>query len=131
MKFWIFMFTMNLLIPIIMIIFGKLFIKNAPKSINMAYGYRTSMSMKNKDTWSYAHKLFGCIWYKLGFVLLILSIIASLFTLNRSDNIISTVTLIIQTTEMIVLILPIFYVEKKLKNIFDSDGNRKSIEDIK
>ena len=131
MKFWIFMFIMNLLIPVIMIIFGKLFIKNAPKSINMAYGYRTSMSMKNKNTWSYAHKLFGGIWYKLGFVLLILSIIASLFTLNRSDNIISTVTLIIQTTEMIVLILPIFYVEKKLKNIFDSDGNRKSIEDIK
>ncbi len=34
MGFWIFMMVMELLIPLIMIIFGKLFSKKAPKEIN-------------------------------------------------------------------------------------------------
>ena len=31
--------------------FWKIFMKKAPKEINSVFGYRTSMSMKNKDTW--------------------------------------------------------------------------------
>ena len=50
MGFWIFMLIMDLLIPVTMIGFGSYFMKNAPKEINAVFGYRTSMSMKNKDT---------------------------------------------------------------------------------
>ena len=50
MGFWIFMLIMNLLIPATMIGFGRYFMKKAPKEINAVFGYRTSMSMKNKDT---------------------------------------------------------------------------------
>lgn len=50
MGFWIFMTIMNLLIPLTMILFGIYFIKKSPKEINTTFGYRTSMSMKNKDT---------------------------------------------------------------------------------
>lgn len=42
------MVVMLLLIPIAMIFFGKYFIKSAPKEISMAFGYRTSMSMKTR-----------------------------------------------------------------------------------
>ena len=49
MGFWIFMLIMDLLIPLTMIGFGRYFIKKAPKEINGVFGYRTSMSMKNKD----------------------------------------------------------------------------------
>lgn len=55
MGFLIFMVIMLLLTPLTMIGFGKYFIKSAPKEINGAFGYRTSMSMKNKDTWQFAH----------------------------------------------------------------------------
>ena len=51
MGFWIFMFMTTLLIPVMMIVFGLIFLKNPPKEINWAYGYRTSMSMKNQETW--------------------------------------------------------------------------------
>ena len=50
MEFWIFMLIMDLLLPFTMIGFGKYFMKKAPKEINSVFGYRTSMSMKNKDT---------------------------------------------------------------------------------
>ena len=56
MGFWIFMLIMDLLLPFTMIGFGRYFTKKAPKEINSVFGYRTSMSMKNKDTWEFAHK---------------------------------------------------------------------------
>ena len=57
MGFWIFMLIMDLLLPFTMIGFGRYFMKKAPKEINSVFGYRTSMSMKNKDTWEFAHNI--------------------------------------------------------------------------
>ena len=65
------MFIFNLLIPVLMIIFGRIMYKHAPKSINGVYGYRTSMSMKNEDTWKFAHDDCGRLWYKIGLIMLI------------------------------------------------------------
>ena len=56
MGFWIFMLIMDLLIPFTMIGFGKMFLKKAPDQINYVFGYRTSMSMKNQDTWVIAER---------------------------------------------------------------------------
>ena len=56
MGFWIFMLLMNLMIPLTMIGFGRSFMKNTPKEINAVFGYRTSISMKNKDTWENPHR---------------------------------------------------------------------------
>ena len=51
MGFWIYMLLMNLLNTFTLIGFGKHFMRKAPKEINEVFGYRTPMSMKNKDTW--------------------------------------------------------------------------------
>ena len=40
-----------IIIPALMIICGKYYIKKAPKNINHFVGYRTTRSMKNKETW--------------------------------------------------------------------------------
>lgn len=66
MGYWFFMLAMNLLLPAIMIISGGYFMKKAPKEINYIFGYRTNMSMKNKDTWEFAHKYMGKLWFRLG-----------------------------------------------------------------
>ena len=55
MGFWIFMLVMDLLFPVIMIVMGRYFMKTSPKEINYIFGYRTNMSMKNKDTWNTAY----------------------------------------------------------------------------
>ena len=64
--FWVFMLIMDLLLPFTMIGFGKYFMTKGPKEINSAFGYRTSMSMKNHDTWEFAHKYCGKLWYIAG-----------------------------------------------------------------
>ena len=58
MGIWFMMLGFNLLIPAIMLGAGKLFLKKAPKDIYWIFGYRTTMSMKNADTWAFAHIFF-------------------------------------------------------------------------
>lgn len=62
MGFWIFMVVMDLLIPLTMIGFGRYFLKSAPKEINVIFGYRTTMSMKNRDIWEFAHRYCGILF---------------------------------------------------------------------
>ena len=52
MGFWFFMLAMGLLFPVVMILFGTMFMKSAPKKINYIFGYRTDMSMKNRKSGS-------------------------------------------------------------------------------
>ena len=66
---------MNLLFPLIMIVMGRYFMKKSPKEINYIFGYRTNMSMKNKDTWDFSHKYFGKRWFRLGWLLIPISVI--------------------------------------------------------
>lgn len=81
-----------------MIGFGMYFLKTAPKEINAVFGYRTAMSMKNKETWKFAHKYCGKIWCISGLVCFV---------------------------QLIPLIGSIIPTERALKRNFDENGNRK------
>lgn len=76
---WFLTLSEALWAPLLMIIFGAIFRKAAPKKINSLYGYRTTMSMKNRDTWEFAHHYFGRIWFKTGLVLLAVSVLSLFF----------------------------------------------------
>ena len=92
MGFWIFMLTMDLMIPVIMIVFGKLFTKTAPKEINVVFGYRTDMSMKNKDTWKFAHQYCGRLWFVLGVIMSVLSMVGMCFVIGKTEEAIGRVS---------------------------------------
>ena len=126
MGFWIFMLAMGLLFPAIMILFGSMFMKSAPKKINYIFGYRTDMSMKNRNTWEYAHKYIGRLWFRLGFLLIPITVIPLLFVIGNSENVVGTVGLIVSFINTVVLIVPIFFTEKALNRAFNKDGNRKA-----
>ena len=126
MGFWIFMLAMNLLFPLIMIVMGRYFMKKSPKEINYIFGYRTNMSMKNKDTWDFAHKYFGKLWFRLGWLLIPISVIPMLFVIGKGEDIIGTVGMVVMVIDLILLIAPIFSTERALKKIFDKDGNKRN-----
>lgn len=125
MGIWFMMLGFNLLIPVIMLIAGKLFRTNAPKHINWIIGYRTAMSMKNEDTWVFAHKYAGNFYWKWGWVVLVFAIIFMLFILGQSVEIVSTAGCILMFLQLIPLIAVIPHTEKALHNTFDKDGKRK------
>ncbi|KEI77958.1 membrane protein [Clostridium botulinum A2 117] len=126
MGFKIFIIVCNLIIPVIMLFFGVIFRKHGPKNINGIYGYRTSMSMKNKETWEFAHQYCGRLWIKLGLIMLTISIIVSVLVFTYVGEAQGIIDLILVTIQTIVLIVSIFPVEKALKNNFDGNGNRRN-----
>ena len=125
MGFWIFMLVIDLLIPLTMIGFGRLFLKKTPKDINALFGYRTSMSMKNAETWEFAHKFCGRIWFVGGLIMLPLSVIPLLFVIGSDTTAVSCVGSVVVFVQMIPLIGAIFPTEAALKKNFDENGKRR------
>ena len=125
MGFWIFMLLMDLLVPLTMVGFGKLFMTKSPQNINTVFGYRTTMSMKNKDTWEFAHKYCGKLWLKCGLALLPLSVIPLIFVFHKGTDIIGTVGGIVCTVQLVPLIGSISLTEAALKKTFDKNGIRR------
>lgn len=128
MGFWIFLFIMVLICPITMIGFGKLFMKYTPTNINNVFGYRTHMSSINGDTWEFAHKYFGRIWYFSGITLLIPSILAFLFVFGKDKDFVENVGMVVQTVQIIVMLATIFPTEAALRKNFDKNGIRKELK---
>ena len=132
MGLWIFMVIMDLLLPLTMIGFGRYFLKQAPGAINWVFGYRTEMSMKNKDTWEFAHNYIGKLWYRIGLFLVPLSVIPMLFVLGKDKDTVGNLGAAISMLQVVFLIVPIFPTERALKKTFDKKGNRRQqIEEMK
>ena len=125
MGIWFMMLGFNLLIPAIMLGAGKLMQRNTPKDINWIIGYRTTMSMKNEDTWAFAHKVAGAFWWKWGWVALVVTTITMLVLIGQSVEFVSSAGCILMFLQLIPLIAVIPHTEKALRNVFDKNGNRK------
>ena len=125
MGFWIYMLIINLLLPFTMIGFGKYFLKTAHKNINTVFGYRTSMSMKNKDTWIFAHKYCGKIWFISGLIMLPLSVIVMMFVFGGLENVVGTVGAVLCGIQFIPILISIILTEKALNKTFDKNGIRR------
>ena len=123
--FWLFMLAMDLLIPGVMLGFGKEFQKNPPAEINPGYGYRTTMSMKNKLTWDFAQKYMGEVWDRAGRWLLIPSVLPLLLVLGRDVGTVGMAGLAVSGVQLVVMLGTILVVERALKKNFDQNGKRR------
>ncbi len=126
MGFWFFMLAMVLLIPVVMMLFGKYFMKKAPENINYLFGYRTNLSMKNEETWKFSHKYIGNIWYKWGLILLPISVLVMVFVIGKDEDTIGLLGTIITIVQLIPILASIVLTEKALKDNFDEEGKRKN-----
>ena len=122
---WFLMLAVNALFPVIMLLAGCLFMKKPPKKINAVIGYRTALSMKNEDTWVFAHHQAGAFWWKWGKITAV-SVAVLMLVLLRMDE---KVTAIVGTILMFLQLIPVLAVipstEKALEKTFDRNGCRK------
>ena len=125
MGYWIFMLVMVLLMPLVMLISGRAFSKNAPKTINPVYGYRTAMSMKNQDTWQFAHRYFGRLWYRCGLVLTPVTLAVMCLGLGKGESAVSWLGSALCVVQLAVLLGSIAPTERALRRTFHKDGSRK------
>ena len=125
MWFWWFMLISDLLIPIIMVVGGRMMWKHCPKNINSMSGYRTTRSMKNMDTWKFAHEYCGKLWWKIGWIMIILSALIYIPLYQSDNNVIGIAGVVLITIQCIILIVSIYPTEKALKEHFNNDRTRK------
>ncbi len=86
----------------------------------MMYGHRTSLSMKNQDTWVEANKRSALMMLLVSAMTCIFQLIGIVFKVNQEK-------IILYATAFLVagLLIGVLIVEKQLRSIFDKDGNRK------
>lgn len=101
----------DLMIPIMMIAIGYWFKNNPPKNVNWIYGYRTKRSMSSKEAWIFAQHCLGDFWFKIGLGLLVVIIFDKLLIQMASEEL-SSINIVIN---LIGVIVPIYFVEKRLK----------------
>ena len=124
MGLWLFMLGMDLLIPLVMLFFGYRFRCKAPDKINPVFGYRTARSMNNQETWVFAHEQTGRYWYRVGWVTLVLSLLAMLLVLGKDMEAVGIWGAMVCFAQCVPLIWVFFVVEGALKRTFDENGNR-------
>lgn len=124
MGFYLFMLAMGLLIPLAMVIIGRAYRKAAPKSINFICGYRTARSMKNEDTWRFAHQVCGRLWFRWGIILLPLSLLVMLSVLGQDEAAIGMAGFYLCLAQLVPLLGVIPFTERALRRAFDRDGRR-------
>ena len=115
----------ELLIPLVMLFFGRRFLTKPPKSINSLYGYRTARSMKNQQTWDFAHRVCGKLWSRAGAVMLPLSLLAMLPALGRGTEETGMWCIPVTGVQLAVLVGSMFPVERALKENFDQFGRKR------
>lgn len=112
--------SLHLLIGPLMLLFSIIFIAFPSKKINHLYGHRTKMSMLNLDTWKFANTNSSRIMFLVSILTCTIQLIGISFGFETDDIILySTIFLVAG------LITGALLVEKKLKEIFDNQGNRK------
>lgn len=116
---FIFVLLINLLVPLLMIIIGVLWKNNSPKNINWIYGYRTSMSMKNNETWKFAHLHNAKTWRWVGGIWLIVSIVLTFIFKENFEN----ASVWINYIGLGIMFLSLIPTEIAIRKKFDKDGN--------
>ena len=115
-------------IPLFLIVIGKIFEKYPSKEPNIAIGFRTKLSMMNKETWDYAQRLFPKAWISLGRTILPLSLIILFLLYSEDKDYTGNLALILMLVQVVLMLGSILYVNLKLKAAFNSDGSRKEIQ---
>ena len=115
----------SLLVPVIVIITGRMMWKHYPKNINGLIGYRTTLSMRNIDTWKFANEYCGRLWYRIGILMLIFSIIICFLFFKASYNTAFMASLILIAIQCIILVATIFPTENALKREFPEEVTKR------
>lgn len=109
-----------LIISTIFILSGFIFKFYSPKSRNTSFGYRSTMSTKNQETWKIAQRYFGTGMIVIGILNFILGIFSVTYCLPINNSNFQLLVILLCS------IIIIFLTEIRLRKLFDSNGTKKN-----
>jgi len=123
MGFWQFL-SINLIVPLVMVIAGICFRNGLPRKVNWWAGYRTPMACKNQETWVFAHKLLSKIWVPIGLIFMLLSIGAAILA-ERGTFAFEILPWIAVAQFLAFFLVTFIPTEIALRKAFDKNGQRR------
>lgn len=92
--------------------------------INPLIGYRTRRSMKSQAAWDFAQVYSGKVMHYTGLVMLVLALLAFVPFQHffKEDSLVAVMSLMVAPM-VAASVLPLYLTEKKLKQLFDKEGN--------
>lgn len=114
---WIYFVEIEL-VPLLMAVFGWLMLHHCPKTINHLVGYRTRRSMVSNDTWVFAHHYCGRQWYLIGLSMAGITFDIYLPFTAKAPEFYDHAYMIVLWIQLAVMIIPVFFTEKALKEQF-------------
>jgi len=110
------LFFMPLLVGSIFSITGIIMFKFPPKKINGLYGYRTKLSMKNKEYWDFAQIYSSKLMILCGIILILFLLIGVVIQVSEKTGVLISAIAII--TAVVFLIIK---TERTIKKQFKSE----------
>jgi len=114
--------AVDIVLPLILIVFGIFALAVIPRKPNWFMGYRTSRACKNQDTWVFAHKHFGKQMVIFGLVYVVLSIERIMLTDSGASSGVIGIVIAAQTIAVLLALIP---TEIALRKNFNQNGERR------
>ena len=113
-------FGLTMITPLFLLIFGVKWKIKTPKNRSSIFSYHTELSVKNDDTWAFAHYHISKLWIRIGIITAIGTLVLMIYL---KDNY-SAMILWILVGQMLFLCATILFVDSLMKAVFDEAGNR-------
>lgn len=121
----------SMVVPVVMIVMGMVYQTKLLTAKDSYLGYRSPRSMKNQDTWQFAHLKTGRLWFGWGIIMAVITAILLYLLRAETPQTVCAATVGICFFQVLLMILPLRMVEKALKFTFDKNGNRYSDSDVR
>lgn len=131
MGFWAFTLVINLILPVLILLYGVHYGKNgAPKNIEGHSGFRSRRATKSWDAWVFTHKLAAKIWRVAGLIMIPVTVVMMLFGIRFSPEMLTFYGSVVFAIQGFTFVGTIIHVENQIKKNFNDYGVRtpESIE---
>lgn len=116
---YILAFILTMITPVAMFFMGLIWSKRMPTKSQLL-SYRSELSMKNEETWAFAHDHIAKLWIRVGVITAILTIIL----MRVFADYYTSFLLWLLFGQMVFFCGSIFFVDSLMKAVFDEEGNR-------
>ena len=102
------------------VVMGLIFKFFPPKNINSLYGYRTTSSMRNQETWQLANQFAARLMIQMGGLLAMVGALTFLLPPSPVTGLVAGTALVILS-----VVMQVYFTEKHINKHFDKKGSRR------